>query len=185
MLFYLAKTMLDRDFVVLIHFYYEVQVMAISPTVTRTTDTRTTDCTHCGEINDAKRSSCNLCGSMLSTSATASELSFSNDMSNLSEEDRRALMGYAEIAQLSPVATSTQGRSQQRSPYRSAPPQMDVNQRPFGLKAMQMSGVAAFAMGLFFCSGNLFGFYPTVPFLGYLSMLIGGALWHSATHISD
>ena len=74
--------------------------------------------------------------------------------------------------------------SQQHSKYRSAP-QMDVNKRPFGLKAMQMSGVTAFAMGLFFCSGNLFGFFSTIPFLGYLSMLVGGALWHSSTHISD
>lgn len=139
------------------------------------------ECAHCGESNQAQRTSCNMCGSVLTVRAVAPvATSLADGMSGLSEGDRLALMGYAEIAQLSPIAISSQQHSQGRSA-----PQMDVNRRPFGLKAMQMSGVAAFAMGLFFCSGNLFGFYPTVPFLGYLSMLVGGALWHSSTHISD
>ena len=150
--------------------------MAISPTVSPTID-----CLHCGERNQAQRKNCNLCGSVLATREVAPKaVSLNDGMNGLSEEDRLALMGYAEVAQLTPVAISSQ-----RGVQRSAPPQMDVNKRPFGLKAMQMSGVTAFAMGLFFCSGNLFGFYPTASFLGYLSMLIGGALWHSSTHISD
>jgi hypothetical protein len=44
---------------------------------------------------------------------------------------------------------------------------------------MVLKGVGGviFALGVFLFCGNVFRFFPTVPFAGYITMAIGGALF--------
>jgi UPF0716 family protein affecting phage T7 exclusion len=44
---------------------------------------------------------------------------------------------------------------------------------------MRILGAVVFAAGLFIWLGNVLGFFPTIPMLGYLTMLGGGALARS------
>lgn len=52
-----------------------------------------------------------------------------------------------------------------------------------GMAAMGVGGLV-FAAGAFLFAGNIFGFFPTVPLAGYLTMLVGGGLfgWGKKTH---
>ena len=41
---------------------------------------------------------------------------------------------------------------------------------------MMIVGAIVFVIGAFLWGGNVFGYFPTVPLVGYLTMLAGGAL---------
>ncbi len=42
---------------------------------------------------------------------------------------------------------------------------------------MQIVGAIVFLLGAFLWCGNVFHFFPTFPFCGYIVMIIGAALW--------
>jgi len=42
---------------------------------------------------------------------------------------------------------------------------------------MTVLGGAVFIGGAFLWCGNVFGFFPTLPFVGYLTMLAGGGIF--------
>src|SRR5580658_4135209 len=48
-----------------------------------------------------------------------------------------------------------------------------------GRRTMVLKGVGGviFALGVFLFCGNVFRFFPTAPFAGYITMAIGGALF--------
>jgi UPF0716 family protein affecting phage T7 exclusion len=46
---------------------------------------------------------------------------------------------------------------------------------------MRIVGGLVLMLGAFLWLGNVIGFFPTVPFLGYLTMLGGGAMMRSAS----
>lgn len=43
--------------------------------------------------------------------------------------------------------------------------------------ALQVIGAIVFVAGAVIWLGNVFGFMPTIPLLGWIVMLIGGAVW--------
>ena len=45
-----------------------------------------------------------------------------------------------------------------------------------GFIGMGVGGLI-FAVGAFLWCGNVFGFFPTVPMAGYLTMLLGGVIF--------
>lgn len=44
---------------------------------------------------------------------------------------------------------------------------------------VQILGGLIFLAGAFFWCGNVFGFYPTFPGVGYITMAIGGGVWRA------
>ena len=50
----------------------------------------------------------------------------------------------------------------------------------WGGMAMQIAGGLIFVLGMFLWCGNVFRFFPTFPFAGYITMMIGGAIWKAA-----
>lgn len=42
---------------------------------------------------------------------------------------------------------------------------------------LQIIGGITFVVGAFLWCGNVFHFFPTIPLAGYVTMLIGGALF--------
>jgi hypothetical protein len=51
----------------------------------------------------------------------------------------------------------------------------------WGPMAIQLVGGVIFCAGVFFWFGNVIGFFRTFPFCGYLTMLVGGAIWRGAS----
>ena len=45
---------------------------------------------------------------------------------------------------------------------------------------MKVLGGIIFAAGIFLWCGNVFGFFPTFPLVGYLTMMAGGGLYKNA-----
>lgn len=43
--------------------------------------------------------------------------------------------------------------------------------------ALKLIGGVVFALGVVLWTGNVFGFLRTIPFVGYLTMLAGGAMF--------
>jgi hypothetical protein len=42
---------------------------------------------------------------------------------------------------------------------------------------MKIVGGIIFGAGVILWCGNVFGFLPTFPMVGYLTMLVGGGMW--------
>ena len=45
------------------------------------------------------------------------------------------------------------------------------------MQALKIIGAIVFAGGVFLWCGNVFGFFPTFPLVGYLTAIAGGALY--------
>ena len=58
-----------------------------------------------------------------------------------------------------------------------AKPKMDAGDVAWGGIGVGMVGGAIFVLGIVLWCGNVFGFMPTLPGAGYITMLIGGAIW--------
>lgn len=50
----------------------------------------------------------------------------------------------------------------------------------WGSTLLQGGGALVFVLGIFLFLGNVLGFYPTFPGVGYITMAIGGAMWKAA-----
>lgn len=50
----------------------------------------------------------------------------------------------------------------------------------WGPMLLQAGGAIVFVLGVFLWFGNMLGFYRTFPLAGYITMVIGGAMWKAA-----
>ena len=48
------------------------------------------------------------------------------------------------------------------------------------VREMKVAGALIFVVGLFLFLGNIIGFFPTFPGVGYLTMAVGGILYKKA-----
>lgn len=53
----------------------------------------------------------------------------------------------------------------------------------WGPMGVQLFGGVIFVGGAFLWCGNVFRFFPTVPFAGYLTMLAGSAIWKAGSNM--
>ena len=63
------------------------------------------------------------------------------------------------------------------TPNPSSKPKIGLGDLAYGAMAVQLLGGLIFVAGAFFWLGNVLRFFPTFPGVGYITMLIGGALW--------
>ena len=56
-------------------------------------------------------------------------------------------------------------------------PKVGLGDVAWGGMAVALGGGAIFVLGAFLWCGNVFRFFPTFPFAGYITMAIGGAIW--------
>lgn len=63
----------------------------------------------------------------------------------------------------------------------AARPASDSETSGWDFKGMGLSllGAGIFLLGVFLWCGNVFGFFRTFPFAGYVTILIGGAVWRA------
>ncbi len=59
----------------------------------------------------------------------------------------------------------------------NAKPKVGLGDIAWGGMAVALGGGAIFVLGIVLWCGNVFGFLPTVPGAGYITMAIGGAIW--------
>jgi hypothetical protein len=53
----------------------------------------------------------------------------------------------------------------------------------FGGMAVALLGGVVFLAGIFLFLGNVLGFFPTFPGVGYITIMIGGAIWRVGSNM--
>ncbi len=56
-------------------------------------------------------------------------------------------------------------------------PKIGLGDIAYGPMVVQLLGGFLFVAGVFLWCGNVFRFFPTFPFVGYITAIIGGAIW--------
>lgn len=60
-------------------------------------------------------------------------------------------------------------------------PKIGLGDVAWGGIGVGLFGGLVVVLGAFLWCGNVFGFFPTFPFVGYITMAIGGAIWRAGS----
>ncbi len=78
-----------------------------------------------------------------------------------------------------PVKTQNAGPASAANPIRPGPQKVGLGDVAWGAMAVQIFGGIVCVVGAFLWLGNVFRFFPTFPFAGYITFLVGGAIWRA------